>query len=520
MTNATSGSWQQQGNDLIGSYSSTSSDSSTITIQESAANTGGSSSYTESSIVGASAQETGNSLSGDYSRTSSDDVTVTLVDSGSDDTGSYTVEQSHDLSTSRDESGNNLSGSYSATGATGDTYSLSETVAGTAGFSLTETGGDDTTLTESGNHVLATYRQDVVGSDTASFIETGSNTGGSYSETLLVNETASWTQTGNTAQQTFSKTETGTGDYIRTDTVPGATLGRRTNSTRPRGLSGRRWGRWWYRRELQQSVPWPSRAAPAAAKAVKRRLAKLKEVEENLKKADPKACLVDKNGNKLNIRCFLPETLVSTETGLQPITRIKTGDRVWGHDFATRSWRLCEVAGVHENSYSGMLVTVKVGESAVAATAYHPFWVVEGDGLETRPAIVSEEVKEGLSGEQPGRWVYSHDLRAGDVVLLKGGERHAIREVTQRQGQSLVYNLTVADLHTFAVGAASVLVHNADPLDCEKALAEAAGNAQANELKAAQGEIASQIEEIARRRALGTSSAGYNAAEEAAAPRT
>ncbi len=108
---------------------------------------------------------------------------------------------------------------------TADTYSLSETVAGTAGFSLTETGSDDTTLTESGNHVLATYHQDVVGSDTASFIEAGSNSGGSYSETLLVNETASWTQTGNSAQQTFSKTETGKGDYIRTDTGPGATLG-------------------------------------------------------------------------------------------------------------------------------------------------------------------------------------------------------------------------------------------------------------------------------------------------------
>ncbi len=42
---------------------------------------------------------------------------------------------------------------------------------------------------------------------------------------MLVNETASWTEIGNTAQQTFSKTETGTGDYIRTDTGPGATLG-------------------------------------------------------------------------------------------------------------------------------------------------------------------------------------------------------------------------------------------------------------------------------------------------------
>jgi len=60
----------------------------------------------------------------------------------------------------------------------------------------------------------------------------------------------------------------------------------------------------------------------------------------------------------------------------------------------------------------------------------------------------------------PGRWVNSHDLREGDIVFLRNTGPVAIRGVRQRQAQTAVCNLTIAGLHTFAVGKANVLVHN------------------------------------------------------------
>ncbi len=80
--------------------------------------------------------------------------------------------------------------------------------------------------------------------------------------------------------------------------------------------------------------------------------------------------------------------------------------------------------------------------------------MVAGDDLANRPAITSEATREGEGGRIPGRWVYSHDIRVGDMVLPFGKERAAIREIAQHVGQSVGYNLTVRDLHSFAVGTA------------------------------------------------------------------
>ena len=54
-------------------------------------------------------------------------------------------------------------------------------------------------------------------------------------------------------------------------------------------------------------------------------------------------------------------------------------------DFATGEWRLCEVECRHDSQYNGALITLGLGVDEVTATAYHPFWVAEGEDLENRP---------------------------------------------------------------------------------------------------------------------------------------
>jgi hypothetical protein len=54
--------------------------------------------------------------------------------------------------------------------------------------------------------------------------ETGTNSGGTFSESVTGSDTPTLTEGGNTANQTFTRTVTIAGSYIRTDSGPGATL--------------------------------------------------------------------------------------------------------------------------------------------------------------------------------------------------------------------------------------------------------------------------------------------------------
>jgi hypothetical protein len=106
------------------------------------------------------------------------------------------------------------------------------------------------------------------------------------------------------------------------------------------------------------------------------------------------------------------------------------------------------------------MVTLDIGVGEVRATAFHPFWVIEGQNLENRLALRHVDVFEDRGGFLPGRWVNSHDLSVGDLVFLKDIGAVPIRRVMQRHERMPVCNLTVLALHTLAVGEQQVLVHN------------------------------------------------------------
>ena len=115
----------------------------------------------------------------------------------------------------------------------------------------------------------------------------------------------------------------------------------------------------------------------------------------------------------------------------------------------------------HENIYDGPLFTIATESGTIRATIYHPFWVLDGLDLGERatPRELDDREDQGLA--LPGRWVNSHELRCGDLLIGRDGRPRPVLQVAQEPVSGfLTHNLTVDDDHTFAVGADAVLVHN------------------------------------------------------------
>jgi hypothetical protein len=158
--------------------------------------------------------------------------------------------------------------------------------------------------------------------------------------------------------------------------------------------------------------------------------------------------------------CFTRDTLVGTATGLRPIAQIEAADEVWAFDFKNGEWRLCEVECRTDSQYEGVIVTLSIGESQVTATANHPFWVIEGHGLEKRPPLGHLDTGTDRGESLSGRWVNSQDLSSGDVVFSRAKGPISVSRIAHTHGLVPVCNLTIRVLHTFAVGEAQSLVHN------------------------------------------------------------
>ncbi len=109
----------------------------------------------------------------------------------------------------------------------------------------------------------------------------------------------------------------------------------------------------------------------------------------------------------------------------------------------------------------------------------------------------------------PGRWVNAGELRVGDAVFLRTRGEVTVAAVESRPGPIVVYNLTIADLHCYAVGAGELLVHN-DCLESVDAAAKAKAAAQVAVNRA--GHEAAVAHFIAQVEASGLNIAGTNVA--------
>ena len=141
--------------------------------------------------------------------------------------------------------------------------------------------------------------------------------------------------------------------------------------------------------------------------------------------------------------CFDGATPVSTPTGLVRIDALRVDDVVLARDPESGASAAKRVLAVMQRPNPGIVRVRVQGDDgrreSIATTYEHPFWVA------TRERFVP-------AGElAPGDRLDALDAAHGATVVSLAGEPAL---------HALVYNLSVADFHTYFVGESPVLVHN------------------------------------------------------------
>jgi hypothetical protein len=136
---------------------------------------------------------------------------------------------------------------------------------------------------------------------------------------------------------------------------------------------------------------------------------------------------------------FDGETLVATEAGLRAIDEIKIGDRVWAYNENAKEKGLQEVVHLIRGEGVKALIDLQLtsGET-ITATSEHPFYVPDQD-----------------------KWVDAGKLTVNDVLQNLQGGLTGVANTKESTELATVFNLTVANDHTYYVGHTKVLVHNA-----------------------------------------------------------
>jgi hypothetical protein len=136
--------------------------------------------------------------------------------------------------------------------------------------------------------------------------------------------------------------------------------------------------------------------------------------------------------------CFAEGILVRTLLGPKPIETLRVGDQVLGADPATGALSYQPVVVVYHNPPSPTL-RIKLEKDEIVATPIHRFWRV-GKG-----------------------WTLARELRPGDSLRVLGG----VAKVAAIEADAVqpVFNLEVAQGHSYFVGPQGALVHDNSPLE-------------------------------------------------------
>lgn len=138
------------------------------------------------------------------------------------------------------------------------------------------------------------------------------------------------------------------------------------------------------------------------------------------------------------VNSFSAGTLVLMADGSKkPIEQLKVGERVMTGDPQKGFQKAEAIQRVIVGHGLKHLYDIQVAGAVVEATYNHPLWVIEKNAFE-----------------------WAQDLKPGEHLLLADGRAPPITSISHYDDITTVYNLSVADIHTFYVGQHSVLVHN------------------------------------------------------------
>jgi len=142
--------------------------------------------------------------------------------------------------------------------------------------------------------------------------------------------------------------------------------------------------------------------------------------------------------------CLAAGTRLVTETGSRPVEEIEIGDRVLAQDIETGelTYRPVLARTMRENAE---LTRLKIAENEIVCSQGHPFWV-------------------NATG-----WVQARQLKPGMPLHGIEGSQEVVS--AEPAGRGTVYNLVVAETHSYFVGTTSaVLSHDITPRDPTNAI--------------------------------------------------
>lgn len=169
------------------------------------------------------------------------------------------------------------------------------------------------------------------------------------------------------------------------------------------------------------------------------------------------------------VHCFTAGTQIVVGMGLaddgtmlyntKNIEEILVGDLVLSCDPFTSEWSYQTVMQTFENTYTGEVILLEIEDEVIEVTGGHPFWVVDGVNLASRPIV--DHILYGERGMTPnGRWVNARDLKPGDIFLDYFDNEFTLENISYRYDTVTVYNFEVVGTHSYVVSSLGVLVHN------------------------------------------------------------
>jgi len=165
--------------------------------------------------------------------------------------------------------------------------------------------------------------------------------------------------------------------------------------------------------------------------------------------------------------CFLPGTLVITESGAVPIDAIWPGTTVYAYDPSSREWRQQTVLRTVSLRYSNDIITIGIAGQTIEVTGNHPFLVADGTRLMRRPLPEELSAEESLSPGL-GRWVEARHLRRGDVLVSLDHTQLRVDSVSMKFVTTEVYHLAISGPCTYAVYPGGIVVHNGGAREAPK----------------------------------------------------
>jgi Flp pilus assembly pilin Flp/guanyl-specific ribonuclease Sa len=139
----------------------------------------------------------------------------------------------------------------------------------------------------------------------------------------------------------------------------------------------------------------------------------------------------------INGNCFVAGTLVATSTGMRPIESLAAGDLVESRLGGSDETRLEPIVRTFATPDEA-LVDVHLVESA--------------EPIRCTPGHLFRTADRG--------WIEAQSLAPSEPLVARGGAELHVASVAALGEHATVYNLEVAETHTYFAGAAGALVHN------------------------------------------------------------